>query len=108
MVFLSCTQYRLVGTHRHRIVATEDGVDVRICLHHRLHHLHRLVLIEVGRLLRKHMEILVTIDHRMESSTACPGIVVANNAENLDIIAAAIHYLDEVLSQLDAAGIVIG
>ena len=54
------------------------------------------------------MQILVTIDHRMESATACPGIVVANNAENLDIIAAAIHYLDEVLSQLDATGIIIG
>ena len=73
----------------------------------RLHDVVGLAAVEVGALLRHHLQVREAVHHAVEALGPIPRVVVADQAQDLDVGPLLADLLDEVLAQGDAARVAV-
>ena len=57
----------LVRAHGHCIIAAKDGINLRMSLQNRFKNFHCLCPIELGRLLRNHLQFRIVVDDAVKT-----------------------------------------
>ena len=101
---VSCIQVMVCTNGALWLPQSSTKIHVLVCVVTQL----SVVAVEVCGLLGYHFQIGIVIGYAVKAFAACPGVVVANEAEQLDVCSFFVQLFREGNAEGDGAGIAVG